>query len=190
MKNPFKFKTDYGDLNGYTEEAQRAKDQFLRDAKRLLVETGKYLFDVGLPDAEISVSQGGIAVSGDVWAHFWNANDPGYCVTCFITASVLGVRPDHVMITARKDEWKERPGRKKKATWSAGRMGVNRDIPTTLDSRALADVLEQIFLTGDYVRREHKIEALRPPLFIEVEAQQEAAPEMVQLSLFETEAAV
>ena len=190
MKQPYKLKTNYGELNGYSDEAQDRKDQFLHDAKRLLVEAGKYLASAGLSDSQVSVNQAGIAVSGDVWAHFWNANDPGFCITCFITASVLGVRPDHVMITARKDEWKERPGRKKKATWSAGRMGVNRDIPTALDSRALTDVLEQIFLTGDYIRREHKIEALRPPFLIEVEAQQEAAPEMVQLSLFETEMAI
>ena len=180
-----KLKPNYGELNGYSEEAQTQKNQFLRDAKRLLVEAGKRLAKTGLTGSRVSVNPAGIAVSGDVWVHYWNPNEPGFCVTCWITASAIGVRADRVMITARKDEWKEETSRKKKTTWRAGHLGTNRDIPTDLDSTALADALEQIFVIGDYVHRTQDIEVVRPPSVFEAPIAKKAELEMVQLSLFE-----
>jgi len=187
MKQPYQLKTNYCDLNGYTDEAQLAKDRFLHDAKRLLMETGRYLSPRGLPDSQVSVNQAGIAVSGDVWSHYWNAHDPGFCGTCFITASAIGLRPDRVIITARKDEWREEKGRKKKTAWRAGRLGVNRDVPTDLEGHTLAEVLAQIFATGDFTAPRHSKEVLGPPFVAQLQSQTKAAPNRVQLSFFEKE---
>lgn len=181
-----KLKKHYGRLNGYTDEAQAVKDQFLHDAKRLLTEAGKRLAKMGLPNSEISINQSGTGSSGDVYAHFWNAEQPGYCAYCTITALGLGPvvigerdkREDGLTILIRKDEWKEEPHKKatKKTVWRAGKLGINRYVPTDYDDRAMADALKQVFETGDFSITMYEMEYARQ--------QPEDAPASIQLSLF------
>ena len=181
-----KLKTNYGQLNGYTDEAQAVKNQFLRDAKRLLMEAGKRLAKMGLPDSEISINQSGMGSSGDVYAHFWNAEEPGLCAYCTITSLGLGPlvigerdkREDGLTILIRKDEWKEEPQKKvtKKRAWRAGKLGINRYVPMDYDDRAMADALKQVFETGDFSIYMYEMGHARQ--------QPEAAPASIQLSLF------
>jgi hypothetical protein len=165
-KHPFALARNYGELNGYTDENQVHKDRFLREGKKLLKEVAQELAALGLGESsEIKPNPAGIAVSGEVWVHFWNPQTPGFCVTCWIAESVMGTREDRVLITARKDEWKQEHDRKK-LRWRTGRLGVNRSVPTRLNSKELARVLFDIYTTGDFMLLDKPpVGVLRPAFY-------------------------
>src|SRR5271157_4190268 len=120
---------------------------------------------------------------------FGKQRNPDTARTCTIIALGLGPvvigerdrREDGLTILIRKDEWKEEPQKKttKKRAWRAGKLGINRYVPTDFDDRAMADALKQVFETGDFSFFMYEMG--------HVPQQSEAMPASVQLSLFEEE---
>jgi len=53
-------------INGYSQTGQELKEQFLRDARALLKQTGEFMTQLGWAEYEIRVNPAEMAVSGDV----------------------------------------------------------------------------------------------------------------------------
>ncbi len=149
MKNK-RLKPDgaYGrDINGYTDLAAAQKAQFLRDAKVLLKEVGKWLAERGLTEMDVRVNPSGIAGSGDVYADYWQSDDPTRRAYVDISDSALGWgRKDSLIVLARVQHYRhaERGGARKPA-YRMANSGPNQWLSANFDSQELADKLWQIF---------------------------------------------
>jgi len=143
---PKRLKPDgaYGrSINGYTDHAAALKEQFLRDARALLRETGKRLAERGLTEMEICINLGGVAVSGDASATFWRPDDPARRVYASVDGSALGWgRQDSLIVLARVQGYAPDARNRK---WRRGQSGPNQWLSANFDSRELADRLWAIF---------------------------------------------
>ena len=140
-----------GDLsiNGYSQTGQKLKEQFLRDARSLLKQTGEFLTRLGWTECEIRINPAGVAVSGDVYAEFWKPSDPLNIIYCIIGASAIpfGGRKDGVIIMARQHqrEAQHDSGRKAgKVSYRTKTMGSNHFIDPGMNSQLLAAELLKI----------------------------------------------
>lgn len=134
----------YGmNISAYSEHTASCKEQFLRDAKALLREVAGHLASRhGLTESEINVNPGGMAGSGDVYAHFWNPQLQDEMLYCSIGASFVGHgRQDRLMILARKEE---RIIEKSRRGWRTGQMGANQWIDPGQNSLQLTATLLKI----------------------------------------------
>ena len=125
-------------LNGYTDLAAEQKAQFLKDGKALLKEVGKWLAERGLTEMNVLVNPSGVAGSGDVYANYWQPDDPTRRVQANISASALGWgRTDALIVLARVETRRlKSPG---------FNIGPNQWLSANFDSKELADKLWQIF---------------------------------------------
>lgn len=131
-------------INGYSDAA--LKEQFLRDARAWLRDTGKLLAARGLTEMEVSVNPGGVAVSGEVSAAYWRPDDPARRVYACVDASALGWgRSDGLIVMARVQHYRETPANGRKSAWRMGQSGPNQWLSANFDSRELADRLWAIF---------------------------------------------
>ena len=164
MPNYKHLQTDGGygpDINAYSEENSRRKEQFLRDARALLKEVGQHLAKVGMTGRDIRINPGGIAVSGDVYADFWMPEAPEKTVYCAIGASVckfLGGRQDGVCIMTRTHT---RVSQKNGKTWHVRYMGANNWTSPDQDSLTLATHL--LGLAGMQAQAEQQESAASAP---------------------------
>jgi hypothetical protein len=136
----------YGDpISGYTDHGQTLKEQFLRDARALLKQTGQILARSGFTECSVRVNPAGAAVSGDVHADFWRPDDLYNTVYCTIGASVVlfGGRRDGLTIMARKEKRADQPGRGRTA-YRTLFMGINQWIDPGMHSGELAAELLKI----------------------------------------------
>ena len=136
-------------INGYSQTGQELKEQFLRDARALLKQTGEYLTRLGWTECEIRVNPAGMAVSGDVYAEFWKLADPLNIIYCTIGASAIpfGGRKDGVTIMARQHQREaQHDNRRKagKASYCTKHMGPNHFIDPGMNSQLLAAELLKI----------------------------------------------
>jgi len=136
-------------INGYSQTGQELKEQFLRDARALLKQTGEYLTRLGWTECEIRVNPAGMAVSGDVYAEFWKLADPLNIIYCTIGASAIpfGGRKDGVIIMARQHQREAQydSGRKAgKVSYRTKTMGSNHFIDPGMNSQLLAAELLKI----------------------------------------------
>jgi hypothetical protein len=136
-------------INGYSQTGQELKEQFLRDARALLKQTGEFLTRLGWAECEIRVNPAGVAVSGDVYAEFWKTADPLDIVYCTIGASAIPFsgRRDGVIIMARQHQREAHhdSGRKAgKASYRTKAMGPNHFIDPGMNSQLLAAELLKI----------------------------------------------
>jgi hypothetical protein len=136
-------------IDGYSQTGQEFKEQFLRDARALLKQTGEFLNRLGWIECEIRVNPAGVAVSGDVSAEFWKPTDPLNIIYCTIGASAIpfGGRKDGVIIMARQlqREAQHDNGRKAgKASYRTKAMGPNQFIDPGMNSQLLAAELLKI----------------------------------------------
>ena len=122
----------YGDqsINGYSQTGQELKEQFLRDARALLKQTGEFLARLGWTECELRANPTGVAISGDVYAEFWKPADPLNIIYCTIGASAIpfGGRKDGVIIMVRQHrrEAKHDIGHKGgKLSYPTKKMGPN-----------------------------------------------------------------
>ncbi len=136
----------YGrNLNGYTDLAAAQKAEFLKDAKALLKEVGKWLAECGLTEMNVLVNPSGVAGSGDVHANYWQSHDPTRRVYANISASALGWgRTDALIVLARVQHYRQDGGTRKPAYRTAN-IGPNQWLSANFDSKELADKLWQIF---------------------------------------------
>jgi len=136
-------------INGYSQTDKELKEQFLRDARALLKQTGEYLTRLGWTECEIRVNPAGMAVSGDVYAEFWKLADPLNIIYCTIGASAIpfGGRKDGVIIMARQHqrEAQHDSGRKAgKPPYRTKTMGPNHFIDPGMNGQLLAAELLKI----------------------------------------------
>jgi hypothetical protein len=136
-------------INGYDQTGQELKEQFLREARALLKETGEFLTQSGWTGCEIRINPAGVAVSGDVYAEFWRPADPLNIIYCTIGASVIpfGGRKDGVIIMARQHQREAHhdSGRKAgKVSFRTKTMGPNHFIAPGMNSQLLAAELLKI----------------------------------------------
>ena len=136
-------------INGYSQTAQELKEQFLRDARALLKQTGEFLTRLGWTECEIRVNSAGVAVSGDVYAEFWKPADPLNIVYCTIGASAIpfGGRKDGVIFMARQHQREAHHGSGRKAgekPYHTKAMGPNHFIDPGMNSQLLAAELLKI----------------------------------------------
>ena len=136
-------------INGYSQTGQELKEQFLRDARALLKQTGEYLTRLGWRECELRVNPAGMAVSGDVYAEFWKLADPLNIIYCTIGASAIpfGGRKDGVTIMARQHHREaQHDNRRKagKASYCTKHMGPNHFIDPGMNSQLLAAELLKI----------------------------------------------
>lgn len=143
------YSCDDQSINGYNQTGQELKEQFLRDARALLKQTGEFLTQSGWTDCEIRVNSAGVAVSGDVYAEFWKPSDPLNIIYCTIGASAIPFsgRKDGVIIMARQHQ-REAPhnGERKagKVSYRTKTMGPNHFIDPGMNSQLLAAELLKI----------------------------------------------
>ena len=136
-------------INGYSQTGQELKEQFLRDARSLLKQTGEFLTRLGWTECEIRINPAGVAVSGDVYAEFWRPADPLNIIYCIIGASAIpfGGRKDGVIIMARQHQREAQydSGRKAgKVSYRTKTMGSNHFIDPGMNSQLLAAELLKI----------------------------------------------
>jgi hypothetical protein len=136
-------------INGYSQTGQELKEQFLRDARALLKQTGEFLTRLEWAECEIRINPAGVAVSGDVYAEFWKTADPLDIVYCTIGASAIpfGGRKDGVIIMARQHqrEIHQDSGRKAgKISYRTKSMGSNHFIDPGMNGQLLAAELLKI----------------------------------------------
>jgi hypothetical protein len=140
---------DNQSINGYVQAGQELKEQFLRDARALLKQTGEFLTRSGWTECDIRVNSAGVAGSGDVYAEFWKPVDPLNIIYCTIGASAIPFsgRKDGVIIMARQHQ-REAPhnGVRKagKVSYRTKTMGPNHFIDPGMDSQLLATELLKI----------------------------------------------
>jgi hypothetical protein len=130
-------------INAYSQTGQEHKDQFLRDARTLLKQTGDFLSRLGWTECEIRVNPAGVAVSGDVYAEFWKPSDPLNIIYCTIGASAIpfGGRKDGVIIMARQHQREtHQDGRHKagKISYRTKAMGPNHFMDPVMNCQLLA----------------------------------------------------
>lgn len=147
MKNK-RLKPDgaYGcNINGYSDVAAAQKSEFLRDAKTLLKEVGKHLTARGLTEMDVRVNPSGVAGSGDVYADYWQPDDPTRRAYVNISDSALGWgRTDALIVLARVQHYRQDDNGRKPA-YRMANSGPNQWLSANLDSKELADRLWQIF---------------------------------------------
>jgi hypothetical protein len=132
-------------LNGYTDLAAAQKAQFLKDGKALLKEVGNWLAARGLTEMDVRVNPSGIAGSGDVYADYWQSDDPTRRAYVDISASALGWgRKDGLIVLARVQHYRQDGGARKPA-YRMANSGPNQWLSANFDSKELADKLWQIF---------------------------------------------
>jgi hypothetical protein len=136
-------------INGYSQTGQELKEQFLRDARSLLKQTGEFLTRLGWTECEIRINPAGVAVSGEVYAEFWRPIDPLNIIYCPIGASAIpfGGRKDGVIIMARQHQREAQydSGRKAgKVSYRTKTMGSNHFIDPGMNSQLLAAELLKI----------------------------------------------
>ncbi len=136
----------YGrDVNGYTDLAAEQKAQFLKDGKALLKEVGKWLAARGLTEMNVLVNPSGVAGSGDVYANYWQSDDPTRRACVDISASALGWgRKDGLIVLARVQHYRQDGGARKPA-YRMANSGPNQWLSANFDSKELADCLWRIF---------------------------------------------
>jgi hypothetical protein len=149
-KKPKRLASDgaYGEhINGYSDLAAEGKQRFLKDARALLKEAGKWLAEAhGLVEMQVSVNPSGVAGSGDASATFWAGADPDRRVYVNISDSALGWgRQDALIVMARLETYQ--PTKAKPDFWrsSSAGMGPNQWLSANFDSVELADRLWQIY---------------------------------------------
>ena len=130
-------------INGYSLTGEELKEQFLRDARALLKQTGEFLARLGWTECELRANPTGVAISGDVYAEFWKPADPLNIIYCTIGASAIpfGGRKDGVINMARQHqrEAKHDIGRKAgKLSYPTKKMGPNPFINPGMNSQLLA----------------------------------------------------
>jgi hypothetical protein len=125
-----KLRRDYGQL-GYNPTAKAA---FLEHARKYLKAVGNVLKkDFGYTDVDVRTSEGGIAVSGDVYLEAY-APDKARGVYVWIAESCVSSgedRRDHVTVMYRRVD-------------GSGRSGRNIWGKTSMDSTALAVELDRL----------------------------------------------
>ncbi len=129
----------YGrNVNGYTDLAAEQKAQFLKDGKALLKEVGRWLAERGLTEMNVLVNPSGVAGSGDVYANYWQSDDPTRRAYADISASAVGWgRKDSLIVLARVETRRVK---------SCGfDFGPNQWLSANFDSKELADCLWRIF---------------------------------------------
>ena len=130
-------------INRYSQTGQELKEQFLRDARAVLKQTGEFLTRLGWTGPKIRVNLAGVAVSGDVYAEFWKPADPLNIIYCIIGVSAIpfGGRKDGMIIKARQHqrEAEHNIGRKAgKLSYPTKKMGPNHFINPGMNSQLLA----------------------------------------------------
>ena len=136
-------------ISGYSDLGQQRKEQFLRDARALLKQTGEFIAQLGWTEYDISVNPSGVAGSGDAHADYWDPDDPLHIVYCTIGASAIafGARKDGVIIMARQEQRTvHRGGGRKqgKVSYRTLHMGPNQYIDPGMNSQELAAELLKI----------------------------------------------
>ena len=136
-------------INGYCQTGQELKEQFLRDARALLKDTGEFLIQSGWTECDIHVNSAGVAGSGDVYAEFWRPADTLNIIYCTIGASAIpfGGRKDGVIIMARQHQRETQHDSERKAgniSYRTKTMGSNHFIDPGMNSQLLAAELLKI----------------------------------------------
>jgi hypothetical protein len=136
-------------INAYSQTGQELKEQFLRDSRTLLKQTGEFLTRLGWTECEIRVNPAGVAMSGDVYAEFWKPTGPLNIIYCTIGASAIpfGGRKDGVIIMARQHqrEAQHDNGRKAgKTSYRTKTMGPNHFIDPGMNCELLAAELLKV----------------------------------------------
>ena len=94
--------SNYGTLNGFTPEAGRARETFLKDARKLLTEAGRHLAAYGVTTVRVQRLKVKLSDSGGVVSEFRVPSQQGYVEVTVATAAVNSTRPDRVAIWARR----------------------------------------------------------------------------------------
>ena len=160
-----KLLADFGELNGYSDEAAARKEVFLRTAKAFLVSVGQEVRQYGLTEMSLHTNRGGVAGSGDVTAHYWavGSSEAAYV---HIASSCLGTdRPDRVIILARVEQITKINKVKGKPLVRVGKMGFNQYPRVADDASTLARYLAKLLgLKISEVRVETEVEVIKPAL--------------------------
>lgn len=152
---PFRLAPDYSQPYETFNPACLRKDDFLRDAHRLLRQAAKILEAAGLHTLDIHTNRGGAAVSGEVIGRF--ALDEANCLEVFLGASVVGrVRPDRVTVMARVSAYKTET-RGKKDRIRIGEMGTNIWLDPNVHSGQLAQKLLEVAQGKGFVKQSNVV---------------------------------
>lgn len=161
-----KLLADFGELNGYSDEAAARKEVFLRTARAFLASVGQEIRQYGgLTEMSLHINRGGVAGSGDVTAHYWavGSSEAAYV---HIASSSLGTdRPDQVIILARVEQITKIDKVKGKPVVRVGKMGFNQYPRVADDATTLARYLAKLLgLKISEVRIETEVEVIKPAL--------------------------
>jgi hypothetical protein len=153
LKSDGAYTGDHGNICAYSPAGCERKQLFLRDARAMLRETGRRLAAGGLTQMEVRVNAGGIAVSGEVYAEFWDPANPLRHVWVEVSATSirsLSGRRDGASIMARVQLY--RPSARQQHPRGHGspllerdRMGPNLWLSPELTSAQLAERLRLIY---------------------------------------------
>ena len=152
-KLEFSYTGDRGGINGYSDYAQRRKEQFLRDGCAYLKDVGKRLAVHGFPHVEVHSNPAGIAVSGEMYGYFFPESGAGLGLFLCLGESAMYrptwmlTRGDRVTLLVR---WRKREiaagkGCKAHANLRIVGEGSNQWFDPSLDSQELTEQLLNCF---------------------------------------------
>lgn len=137
-------------VNGYQGDG---KARFLRDSRAMLKATARHLAARGLTASDIRLNPGGVAVSGEASAHYWNPDEAGRRVYASLGAMALGWgRHDQLIVLARVETFVEEVRARRRATagWRCAGMGPNQWLSANLNALELAEALRALLAPGDH----------------------------------------
>jgi hypothetical protein len=168
---PKQLQSRYGQIDGYGDDTQANKDQFLRDGRAYLKSVGEHLAAMipGL-QTELMVNKAGVAVSGEVYAYFTAPGGFRLFVqvgtsalpTGSLTLRILSGRADGVIVLAQlrsPSAMKKRGSRRQAKPGLCYTIGANDWRDPNLPSDEMARQLFERY--GDTLKSVHPLFAAK-----------------------------